>query len=193
MKTIKNSQSMQKRISYKTAITDFSNFANFGNFEIFTFFISFQKIPPNFKIFKKTNMCTKRDSKNLCTKFQVIPFINAIFIALGRKTTKQCFVTRKFELHARMCSNGRRFGRQPEVGPLTESRKVVPPLVPNFTEPNRTGPPNTDAFSISSVGFRHDASMRMHGRIVVERNTSHEKHVHMGAEVKQRIILGRSM
>ena len=43
-----------------------------------------------------------------------------------------------------------------------------------------------------SVGFRHDASTCMHGRIVMERNTSREKHVHVGAEVKQR-ILGTSM
>ena len=51
----RKSQSMQKRISYKTAISDFSNFENFGNFEIFStfFFYFFQKIPPNFKIFKK--------------------------------------------------------------------------------------------------------------------------------------------
>ena len=40
------------------------------------------------------------------------------------KRTKQRFVSRKFELHARMCSNGRRFGRHPAVGPLTESRRL---------------------------------------------------------------------
>ena len=37
-------------------------------------------------------------------------------------------------------------------------RDIELALAPNFTEPNRTGPPNTDAFSMRSVGFRHDAS-----------------------------------
>ena len=71
-------------------------------------------------------------------------------------------------------------------------RDIELALAPNFTEPNRTGPPNPDAFSMRSVGFRHDASTRMHGQIAMERNTSHEKYVHVGAEVKQR-ILGRSL
>ena len=41
-------------------------------------------------------------------------------------------------------------------------RDIELALAPNFTEPNRTGSPNTDAFSMRSVGFRHDAYARTH-------------------------------
>ena len=75
---------MQKRISYKTAISDFWNFENFENFEIFsTFFFIFSKNPPKFQHFQKTGIYVLEETlKNVCTKFQVIPFINAVFIAL---------------------------------------------------------------------------------------------------------------
>ena len=75
---------MQKRISYKTAISDFRNFENFENFEIFsTFFLFFSKNPPKFQNFQNTGIYVLEETlKNVCTKFQVIPFINAVFIAL---------------------------------------------------------------------------------------------------------------
>ena len=75
---------MQKRISYKTAISDFRNYENFGNFEIFSsFFYFFQKNPPNFKISKENRINVLEETlKNVCTKFQVIPFINVVFTAL---------------------------------------------------------------------------------------------------------------
>ena len=75
---------MPKRISYKTAISDFRNFENFENFEIFsTFFLFFSKNPPKFQNFQNTGIYVLEETlKNVCTKFQVIPFINAVFIAL---------------------------------------------------------------------------------------------------------------
>ena len=75
---------MQKRISYKTAISDFWNFENFENFEIFsTFFFNFSKNPPKFQNVQKTGIYVLEETlKNVRTKFQVIPFINAVFIAL---------------------------------------------------------------------------------------------------------------
>ena len=75
---------MQKRISYKTAISDFWNFENFENFEIFsTFFFILSKNPPKFQNFQKNGIYVLEETKkNVCTKFQVIPFINAVFIAL---------------------------------------------------------------------------------------------------------------
>ena len=75
---------MQKRISYKTAISDLINFENFENFDIFsTFFFYFSKNPPKFQNFQKTGIYVLEETlKNVCTKFQVIPFINAVFIAL---------------------------------------------------------------------------------------------------------------
>ena len=84
MKTIGKCQSMQKRISYKTAISDFWNFENFENFEIFsTFFFIFSKNTPKFQNFQKTGIYVLEETqKNVCTKFQVIPSINAVFIAL---------------------------------------------------------------------------------------------------------------
>ena len=65
MKTIRKCQSMQKRISYKTAISDFWNFENFENFEIFStfFFYFFKKYPQISKFSKNRNICTRRDSK----------------------------------------------------------------------------------------------------------------------------------
>ena len=50
-------------------------------FIIFLFF--FQKNPPKFQNFQKTGICVLEETlKNVCTKFQVIPFINVVFIAL---------------------------------------------------------------------------------------------------------------
>ena len=84
MKTIEKCQSMQKRISYKTVISDFWNFENFENFEIFsTFFFYFFKKSPQISKFSKTGIYVLKETlKNVCTKCQVIPFINAVFIAL---------------------------------------------------------------------------------------------------------------
>ena len=48
---------MQKRISYKTAISDFWNFENFENFEIFS------KNPPKFKNFQKTGIYVLEKTK----------------------------------------------------------------------------------------------------------------------------------
>ena len=76
---------MQKRISYKTAISDFWNFENFENFKIFSTicFIFFKKSPQISKFSQKNGLYVLEQSlKNVCTKFQVIPFINAVFIAL---------------------------------------------------------------------------------------------------------------
>ena len=74
---------MQKRISYKTAISDFWNFENFGNFEIFIFIFIFVFKSPKFQNFRKTVINVLEDTlKHVCTKFQIIPFINAVFIAL---------------------------------------------------------------------------------------------------------------
>ena len=54
---------MQKRISYKTAISDFRNFESFGNLEIFsTFFIIFTKIPQISNFSKNRNTSTIRAS-----------------------------------------------------------------------------------------------------------------------------------
>ena len=73
---------MQERISYKTDISDFRNFENFGISEIFSTFFIFTKNPPKFQNFQKNEICVLEEPlKNLCTKFQVIPFINIVFIA----------------------------------------------------------------------------------------------------------------
>ena len=75
---------MQKRITYKTAVLDFSNFEKFGNFEIFfNIFHYFSKNPPKFQNFQKSGICVLEETlTNACTKCQVILFINAVFIAL---------------------------------------------------------------------------------------------------------------
>ena len=62
MKTIGKCQSMQKRIRYKTAISDFWNFENFEVFSTF-FFYFFKKSPQISKFSKNRNICTRRDSK----------------------------------------------------------------------------------------------------------------------------------
>ena len=55
---------MQKRISYKIAISDFLNFENFGNFEILsTFFFIFSKNPPKFQNFQKTGIYVLEETK----------------------------------------------------------------------------------------------------------------------------------
>ena len=73
---------MQKTISYKTAISDFWNFENLEIFS--TLFYFFKKNPPKFKNFQKKNgiYVLEETLNNVCTKFQVIPFINAVFTAL---------------------------------------------------------------------------------------------------------------
>ena len=62
----------------------FLNFENFENFGIFsTFFYYFFKKSPQISKFSKTGIYVLEETlKNVCTKFQVIPFINAVFIAL---------------------------------------------------------------------------------------------------------------
>ena len=53
------------------------------NFEIFSTFFIFSQNPPKFQNFQKTGIYVLDETlKNVCTKFQVIPFINAVFIAL---------------------------------------------------------------------------------------------------------------
>ena len=42
------------------------------------------------------------------------------------------------------------------------------------------GPPHTDAFFIRAGAFCHDASTYMHGRIVTDRNGTHEKRIRVG-------------
>ena len=47
------------------------------------FFFIFSKNHPKFQNFQKTGIYVLEETlKNVCTKFQVIPFINAVFIAL---------------------------------------------------------------------------------------------------------------
>ena len=73
---------MQKRISYKTAISNFRNFEDLRNFEICSTFF-FSKNLPKFQNFQKTGIYVLEETlKNVCTKFQVIPSTNAVFIAL---------------------------------------------------------------------------------------------------------------
>ena len=73
---------MQKRISYKTVISEFWKCENFGNLEIFSSFFIFTKNLPKFKIFQETGIYVLEEPlKNVCAKFQVIPFINVVFIA----------------------------------------------------------------------------------------------------------------
>ena len=57
---------------------------NFLKFEIFQhFFFYFSTNPPKFQNVQKTGIYVLGESrKNVCAKFQVIPFINAVFIAL---------------------------------------------------------------------------------------------------------------
>ena len=46
-------------------------------------FLFFSKNPPKFQNFQKTGIYVLDEIlKNVCAKFQVIPFINAVFIAL---------------------------------------------------------------------------------------------------------------
>ena len=74
---------MQKIKGYKTIISDFWNFANFWNLDIFfnTFILFLQKNPRKFQIFHKTGIYVlEKPLKNVCSKFQVIPFINVLFI-----------------------------------------------------------------------------------------------------------------
>ena len=53
------------------------------NFEIFSTFFIFSKNPPKFQNCQKTGIYVLEETlKNVCTKFQVIPFINAVFIGL---------------------------------------------------------------------------------------------------------------
>ena len=60
----------------------FSKFGNFGNFEIFSTFLLFKKSPQISK-FSKTGIYVLEETlKNVCTNFQVIAFINVVFIAL---------------------------------------------------------------------------------------------------------------
>ena len=50
-----------------------------------TFILFLQKIPSNFQICKKKNgiYVLEKSLKNVCIKFQVIPFISVVFIAFG--------------------------------------------------------------------------------------------------------------
>ena len=44
----------------------------------------------------------------------------------------------------------------------------------------RLPPPHTDAFFMRCFAIRHDASTYMHGRIVTDRNATHEKRIRVG-------------
>ena len=46
-------------------------------------------------------------------------------------------------------------------------------------------PLHTDAFFMHRVAFHHDASTCLHGRIVTERNATHEKRIPCGAGVRE--------
>ena len=61
---------MQKRISYKTTVSNFGSFENFGTFEIFEHFcFSKKKKSPQISKFSKTrNTCTRRDTKECMYK-----------------------------------------------------------------------------------------------------------------------------
>ena len=75
---------MQKRISYKNVFSDIWNFENFGNLEIFfnIFFLFLQKNSPQISKFSKNrNIVLENPLNNIFTKFQVILFINDVFIA----------------------------------------------------------------------------------------------------------------
>ena len=58
----------------------FLNCQNFGNFEFFQHF--FFKKSSKISKFSKNRNISEEPLKNVCTKFQVIPFINVVFIAL---------------------------------------------------------------------------------------------------------------
>ena len=62
----------------------FLKFWKFWKFwDFFNIFFIFSKNPPKFQNFQKTGIYVLEETlKNVCTKFQVIPFINAVFIAL---------------------------------------------------------------------------------------------------------------
>ena len=63
-------------------MSDFRNFEIFGNLEIFQHFFYFYKKSPKFQNFQKKEISVLEEPlKNVCTKFQVIPFINVVFIA----------------------------------------------------------------------------------------------------------------
>ena len=66
-------------MGYKTAISDLWNFQNFGNLEIFKHFLFMQK--KKFTFSKNGIYVLEEPLKNVCTKFQVIPFMNIVFIA----------------------------------------------------------------------------------------------------------------
>ena len=60
-------------------MSDFRNCENFGNLEIFQHFFIFAKNP---QISKFKKICVLEEPlRNVCTKLQVIPFINVVFIA----------------------------------------------------------------------------------------------------------------
>ena len=53
------------------------------NFFSTFFYFFFQKNPPKFQNFQKTGIYVLEETqKNVCTKFEVIPFVNAVFTAL---------------------------------------------------------------------------------------------------------------
>ena len=59
----------------------FSKFWKFENFSTFLFYLQ-KKNPQISKFSKKNEICVLEEPlKNVCTKFQVIPFINVVFIA----------------------------------------------------------------------------------------------------------------
>ena len=78
-------------MGYPTAISDFWNVQSFKNLKLISTFFG-KKNPSKFQLFKKKlNICrTIRATKNTCTKFQVIPFINVLFIAFWMKN--DCFL-----------------------------------------------------------------------------------------------------
>ena len=63
-------------MGYKTAISDLWNFENYENLDIFNFFLFLQKTN-----LKNGIYVLEEPLKNICTKFQGIPFINVVFIA----------------------------------------------------------------------------------------------------------------
>ena len=74
---------MLKRMSYNTGLSDFWNFEILENSKFFQHFFIFSKNPPKFQNFQKTGIYVLEETlKKVCNKFQVIPFINVVFIAL---------------------------------------------------------------------------------------------------------------
>ena len=70
-------------MGFKTAISNFQKFENFENVDTFsTFFLFLRKKIPQVSKFSKTGIYVlEKPLKNVCTKRQVIPFINVVFIA----------------------------------------------------------------------------------------------------------------